>query len=99
MRGLVTAMAHELAPEIRVNGVAPGGTLNTDPRGIGSLGLDERRLNDTPGRAEELAARVPLKVALSGEDHAWSYVFLASDRARGITGGVVHPDGGIGAKA
>ena len=99
VRGLVTAMAHELAPEIRVNGVAPGGTLNTDLRGIGSLGLDERRLNDTPGRAEELAARVPLKVALSGEDHAWSYVFLASDRARGITGGVVHPDGGIGAKA
>jgi NAD(P)-dependent dehydrogenase (short-subunit alcohol dehydrogenase family) len=99
VRGLVTAMAHELAPEIRVNGVAPGGTLNTDLRGIGSLGLDERRLNDTPGRAEELAARVPLQVALSGEDHAWSYVFLASDRARGITGGVVHPDGGIGAKA
>ncbi|MCF7552234.1 3-(cis-5,6-dihydroxycyclohexa-1,3-dien-1-yl)propanoate dehydrogenase [Pseudonocardia sp. WMMC193] len=99
VRGLVTAMAHELAPEIRVNGVAPGGTLNTDLRGIGSLGLDERRLNDTPGRAEELAGRVPLQVALSGEDHAWSYVFLASDRARGVTGGVVHPDGGIGAKA
>lgn len=99
VRGLVTAMAHELAPQIRVNGVAPGGTLNTDLRGIGSLGLDERRLVDTPGRAEELAARVPLQVALSGEDHAWSYVFLASDRSRGITGGVVHPDGGIGAKA
>ncbi|SFO52026.1 NAD(P)-dependent dehydrogenase, short-chain alcohol dehydrogenase family [Pseudonocardia ammonioxydans] len=99
VRGLVTAMAHELAPQIRVNGVAPGGTLNTDLRGIGSLGLDERRLGDTPGRAEELAARVPLQVALSGEDHAWSYVFLASDRSRGITGGVVHPDGGIGAKA
>ncbi|MFD1237372.1 3-(cis-5,6-dihydroxycyclohexa-1,3-dien-1-yl)propanoate dehydrogenase [Pseudonocardia benzenivorans] len=99
VRGLVTAMAHELAPEIRVNGVAPGGTLNTDLRGIGSLGLDERRLNDTPGRAAELAGRVPLQVALSGEDHAWSYVFLASERSRGITGGVVHPDGGIGAKA
>lgn len=99
VRGLVTAMAHELAPQIRVNGVAPGGTLNTDLRGIGSLGLDDRRLGDTPGRAEELAARVPLQVALSGEDHAWSYVFLASDRSRGITGGVVHPDGGIGVKA
>lgn len=99
VRGLVTAMAHELAPQIRVNGVAPGGTLKTDLRGIGTLGLDERRLGDTPGRAEELAARVPLQVALSGEDHAWSYVFLASDRSRGITGGVVHPDGGIGAKA
>ncbi|GAB3348251.1 3-(cis-5,6-dihydroxycyclohexa-1,3-dien-1-yl)propanoate dehydrogenase [Amycolatopsis echigonensis] len=99
VRGLVVAMAHELAPGIRVNGVAPGGTLNTDLRGIGSLGQDERRLNDTPGRARELAARVPLQVALSGEDHAWSYVFLASDRSRGVTGGVVHPDGGIGIKA
>jgi NAD(P)-dependent dehydrogenase (short-subunit alcohol dehydrogenase family) len=98
VRGLVIAMAHELAPEIRVNGVAPGGTLNTDLRGLGSLGLDDRRLDDTPGRAAELAARVPLQVALSGEDHAWSYVFLASERSRGITGGVVHPDGGIGVK-
>jgi NAD(P)-dependent dehydrogenase (short-subunit alcohol dehydrogenase family) len=99
VRGLVTALAHELAPDIRVNGVAPGGTLNTDLRGLGSLGLDQRRLNDSPDRETELAARVPLKVALSGEDHAWSYVFLASGRSRGITGGVVHPDGGIGAKA
>ena len=98
VRGLVIAMAHELAPEIRVNGVAPGGTLNTDLRGLGSLGLDDRRLDDTPGRAAELAARVPLQVALSGEDHAWSYVFFASERSRGITGGVVHPDGGIGVK-
>lgn len=98
VRGLVTALAHELAPDIRVNGVAPGGTLNTDLRGLGSLGLDSRRLDDTPNRADELAERVPLRVALSGEDHAWSYVFLASDRARGITGGVVHTDGGIGVK-
>ena len=99
VRGLVTALAHELAPEIRVNGVAPGGTLNTDLRGLGSLGLDSKRLDDTPGREAELAGRVPLKVALSGEDHAWSFVFLASNRARGVTGGVVHPDGGIGVKA
>jgi NAD(P)-dependent dehydrogenase (short-subunit alcohol dehydrogenase family) len=99
VRGLVTALAHELAPGVRVNGVAPGGTLNTDLRGLSSLGLDQRRLNDAPGREAELAARVPLEVALSGEDHAWSYVFLASERSRGITGGVVHPDGGIGAKA
>jgi NAD(P)-dependent dehydrogenase (short-subunit alcohol dehydrogenase family) len=99
VRGLVTALAHELAPEIRVNGVAPGGTLNTDLRGLGSLGLDDRRLDDTPGREAELAGRVPLHVALSGEDHAWSYVFLASTRSRGITGGVAHPDGGIGVKA
>ncbi len=99
VRGLVITLAHELAPDIRVNGVAPGGTLNTDLRGLASLGLDAKRLNDTPGREAELAGRVPLRVALSGDDHAWSYVFLASNRARGITGGVIPPDGGIGIKS
>lgn len=98
VRGLVTALAHELAPRIRVNGVAPGGTLNTDLRGLSSLGMDAQRLDD-PDRAASLAARVPLQVALDGTDHAWSYVYLASDRARGITGGVVHSDGGVGVKA
>lgn len=96
VRGLVTSLAYELAPRIRVNGVAPGGTLNTDLRGIASLGLDTVRLDDTPDRARDLASRTPLNVALSGEDHAWSFVFFASDRSRGITGDTVHPDGGFG---
>jgi NAD(P)-dependent dehydrogenase (short-subunit alcohol dehydrogenase family) len=98
VRGLVTALAHELAPDVRVNGVAPGGTVGTDLRGLRSLGLDTRTL-DGEDRAAELAARVPLGVALSGEDHAWSYLFLASERSRGITGGVIHPDGGMAVKA
>lgn len=96
VRGLVSTLAHELAPDIRVNGVAPGGTLNTDLRGAASLGLQDVRLDDTPGRADDLAARTPLNVALSGPDHAWSFVFLASDRSRGITGDTIHPDGGSG---
>ncbi|MBA3799457.1 MAG: 3-(cis-5,6-dihydroxycyclohexa-1,3-dien-1-yl)propanoate dehydrogenase [Actinomycetota bacterium] len=98
VRGLVTALAHELAPDIRVNGIAPGGTLNTDLRGLSSLDMAGKRLDDTPGRAADLAGRVPLQVALSGPDHAWSYVFLASERARGITGDVLHSDGGMGVK-
>ena len=99
VRGLVTALAHDLAPSVRVNGVAPGGTLHTDLRGLPSLGLAERSLGDAPDRAAEMAARVPLQVALTGEDHAWSYVFLASNRARGITGTTVHSDGGMGVSA
>ncbi|MGB9227535.1 3-(cis-5,6-dihydroxycyclohexa-1,3-dien-1-yl)propanoate dehydrogenase [Mycobacterium sp.] len=96
VRGLVAALAHELAPRIRVNGVAPGGTLHTDLRGLASLGLDDVRLDDTPNRARDMAARTPLNVALTGEDHAWAFVFLASDRSRGITGESIHPDGGFG---
>lgn len=95
VRGLVVSLAHELAPAIRVNGVAPGGTLNTDLRGPAALGLDDQRLDDQPDRAEQMMRRTPLAVALDGADHAGSYVFLASDRARGITGTFVHPDGGM----
>src|SRR3954451_4561696 len=54
LRGLVVQLAHELAPEIRVNGVAPGGTLNTDLRGLRSIGLQDRRLDDKPGRNNDL---------------------------------------------
>ena len=96
LRGLVIRLGHELAPDVRVNGVAPGGTLSTDMRGLRTLDLHERRLGATPNREAELAARTPLQVALTPEDHAGAYVFLASDRARGITGEVISSDGGIG---
>ena len=96
VRGCVIALAHELAPEVRVNGVAPGGTLDTELTGPRSLGLAGHVLGAAPGREQDLRRRTPLQVALTGEDHAGSYVFLASDRARGITGTVVHSDGGAG---
>ena len=98
VRGLVIALAHELAPDVRVNAVAPGGTLGTDLRGPTTLGLADQSLGDRPGRAEELRSRTPLDVALTPADHAGSYVFLASDAARGITGTFLHPDGGIDVK-
>jgi NAD(P)-dependent dehydrogenase (short-subunit alcohol dehydrogenase family) len=96
VRGCVIALAHELAPDVRVNGVAPGGTLGTELTGPDSLGLAGQVLGAAPGREDDLRRRTPLQVALTSEDHAGSYVFLASDRARGITGTVVHTDGGAG---
>lgn len=98
VRGCVIALAHELAPDVRVNGVAPGGTLGTELTGPRSLGLAGQALGTTAGREQDLRRRTPLQVALSGEDHAGSYVFLASGRARGITGTVVHSDGGVGVR-
>ena len=96
VRGCVIALAHELAPQVRVNGVAPGGTLGTDLAGAASLGQAQRRLDTGPEREADLRNRTPLRVALTAEDHAGSYVFLASQRARGITGMIVHSDGGVG---
>jgi NAD(P)-dependent dehydrogenase (short-subunit alcohol dehydrogenase family) len=99
VRGLVVALAHELAPDVRVNAVAPGGTVGTDLRGPASLGLAGESLGARPGREDELRSRTPLVVALTPDDHARSYVFLASDDSRGMTGTFLHPDGGIGVKA
>ena len=98
VRGCVVALAHELAPDVRVNGVAPGGTMGTGLTGPASMGLAGQRLGAAPGREEELKARTPLRVALTGDDHAGSYVYLASGRARGVTGTVLHSDGGIGVR-
>lgn len=96
VRGMVIRLAHELAPDVRVNGVAPGGTMSTDLRGLKSLSLDQRRLQDAPDREENMKARTPLRLAMGPKDHAGTYVYLASDRARGVTGVIVNSDGGVG---
>ena len=98
VRGAVVALASELAPDVRVNAVAPGGTVSTDLRGLEALGEDGVSLGSRPGREEELRSRTPLAVALTPQDHAGSYVFLASARSRSMTGTFLHSDGGIGVK-
>jgi NAD(P)-dependent dehydrogenase (short-subunit alcohol dehydrogenase family) len=97
LRGVVLSLARELAPDVRVNGVAPGGTAGTELRGLRSLGLYDRKLGEEPGRIDDLRRRSTLDVALAADDIAASYVFLASPAARGMTGCFLHPDGGAGA--
>ena len=64
-------------PRVRVNGVAPGGTLGTDWPGAVSLGLGDAppRRRAGPRRAAPRARRRS-SVALRPEDHAGAYVFL-----------------------
>lgn len=96
IRGCVAALAHEFAPDVRVNGVAPGGVRNTDLRGSPALGLSEMRLPDEEARVRDLEVLTPLRTAMGPDDVAQSYVFLASEGARGMTGEFLHPDGGMG---
>src|SRR5438093_9298484 len=84
--GMIRELAVELAPDVRVNGVAPGGTM-TDLRGLTSLGNDDRSQFANPGIEERLRGGNPLRMALMPEDLAGAYVCLASrSNARGITG-------------
>ena len=69
--------------------------MNTDLRGLPSLGRSDRSLGSAPGRGEDGRAHA-VRVALTAEDMAYSYVFLASTRARVITGTAVHPGAGTG---
>lgn len=95
--GMVRQLASELAPKIRVNGVAPGGTI-TDLRGLSTLGQSGPRAQP-PDREERMRARTPLQIALHGRDLTGAYLLLASkENARGITGIVIRVDAGSGVR-
>lgn len=94
LRGVVSHLSADLAPEVRVNAVAPGGTTGTRFGGLRSL--DQEQTADTvEGRDERIAAGTLLEVTPRPEDHAGAYVYLA-DRldARVTTGVVINTDGG-----
>jgi 2,3-dihydroxy-2,3-dihydrophenylpropionate dehydrogenase len=92
--GLIRQLAVELGPRIRVNGVAPGGTV-TDLRGLSALGAQDHSHFSDPGTEERLRAGNPLGKALAPDDLAGAYVFLASrTNAAGVTGTVVTVDAG-----
>jgi NAD(P)-dependent dehydrogenase (short-subunit alcohol dehydrogenase family) len=94
--GLIRQLAVELAPRIRVNGVAPGG-VQTDLRGLAALGQSEQSHWATPSIdwEERLRAGSPLQLVIQPQDLASAYVFLASrENARAMTGVIVHVDAG-----
>jgi NAD(P)-dependent dehydrogenase (short-subunit alcohol dehydrogenase family) len=92
--GLIRQLAAELAPQIRVNGVAPGG-VRTDLRGLVAVGQGEQSHFADPSIAERMRTNNPLHIALQPDDLASAYVLLASRaNARGITGVVITADAG-----
>jgi NAD(P)-dependent dehydrogenase (short-subunit alcohol dehydrogenase family) len=94
LRGIVDHLAAELAPEIRVNGVAPGGTGGTRFGGLSTLG-QTMTADRVEGRDERIAAHTLLGFTATPEDHSGAYRFLADPvDARVITGVVIRTDGG-----
>lgn len=94
--GLTRQLAYELAPEVRVNAVAPGGTL-TDLAAASSLAGLWNPI-DPEARRGLIQDRNPLHIAQSPEDHVGAYVLLASEQSRAMTGSVIESDGGIGVR-
>jgi NAD(P)-dependent dehydrogenase (short-subunit alcohol dehydrogenase family) len=94
LRGVVSHLSADLAPDVRVNAVAPGGTTGTRFGGLRSLG-QELTADTVEGRDERIAAGTLLGVTPRPEDHAGAYVYLA-DRvgAKVTTGVVINTDGG-----
>ncbi len=82
------AMALELAPEIRVNSIAPGSVAFAG----GSWG---RRLEEDPeGMRQFVAQNIPMGRFGTPEEIANVVAFLCSARASWVTGACVNVDGG-----
>lgn len=91
--GLMKQLAFEVAPEIRVNAVAPGGTL-TALNVIPPLKSFVKEI-DNETKAKSIKRRNPLQIAMDSEDHVGPYLLLASKKSRAITGEVISSDGGL----
>jgi len=86
--GLTRQLAWELAPEVRVNAVAPG-YVPTHFRGLESL-------RQGPTTTAPSVRQLPLQQLPSANDYAAFYVLLASDEgSRTATGMVLVADGGF----
>lgn len=95
--GLIRQLAYELAPKIRVNGVAPG-AIPTDLRGPHSLDMDGRSIASVPLK-EAVERGIPLGKLPDPRDYTGSYVLLASgENSSTATGGVILCEGGIGVR-
>lgn len=87
IEGLVKALAAELAPAIRINGIAIS---------ITDTALAARLIN-SPEKLAANKSKHPLNAIGDPKDIARLGAFLLSDHARWITGQVITADGGISA--
>ena len=87
--GLVRRLALELAPEIRVNAVAPG-FVPTPLSGVAVLQQGQKDPNAIPALSAFPMGRVP-----TIDDYAPLYAFLASHESVNLVGQVLNADHGL----
>jgi len=99
--GLMKELAYELAPKVRVNGVACGG-MNTDLRGPESLDLSGRSIASSFAKRDATTPPPPIPLHDSStdpRDFTGPYVLLASrDQSGPVTGHAISVDGGMGVR-
>ena len=94
--GLIKQLAKEVAPDVRVNGVAPGGTI-TNLSGSPSSEHAKSQMAEIPEIDKLIEGMTPLGFAAKPEDHVALYALLACPvSARYVTGTTILSDGGIG---
>lgn len=98
--GVIRRLAYELAPDVRVNGVSPGGTV-TNLSGSAALGHENRSLTAKEDEFRtRVATHVPLRMVQEPADHTGLYVLLASRaNSPATTGEIFMSDGGIGIRS
>lgn len=96
--GVVKQLAHECAPKVRVNAVAPGG-MRTNLSGLAATGTAQTQPNQVANFEEMLSSITPLAMAPKPSDYCGPYVLLASkENAAPMTGVVINTDGGFGVR-
>ena len=92
--GVLGWAARELAPDARVNAIAPGGVL-TGLSAAQPDGSARSLFTDADAKRETIRQRNPLGTVLEPAEIAELFVWLASPAARGVTGQVIRADGGL----
>ena len=95
--GLIKQLAHELAPAIRVNGVAPG-PIDTQLSGPESMAMDDRNIGDL-NLPENVGPTLAIGRVPNTSEYTGAFVHLASrEDSAPSTGSVINADCGIGAR-